>query len=123
MIELIHNLFRLSKGNSVFIIDEVERSLHVLLIKKLFDFMLNHEQFKNLESQLIASTHEVLLLDKKLFRKDEIWFIAKENGESRAYSLANVEVDDLDLVKGYINNRFGAIPFIIPDVNKIYLEK
>jgi hypothetical protein len=62
---------------------------------------------------LIASTHEVLLLDKKLFRKDEIWFIAKENGESRAYSLANVEVDDLDLVKG----------FIIPDVNKIYLEK
>jgi len=113
VVELIPMLIKLSKGNSVFIIDEIEQSLHVLLIKKLFDFMLNNKKmFKNAESQLIASTHEINLLDKKLFRKDEIWFISKERGESSIYSLANANVDDLDLAKGYYYGRFGAIPFI-----------
>jgi len=113
IMDFIPMLISLYKGESVFVIDEVERSLHVLLIKKLFELILNNKMFKNVESQLIASTHEVYLLDiKKLLRKDEIWFISKKQGESRAYSLANADVDDLDLAKGYINGRFGAIPFI-----------
>lgn len=123
VIELIPMLFKLLNGDSVFVIDEIERSLHHLLVKKLFDILLNHEKFKNVESQLIASTHEVLLLDiKKLFRKDEIWFINKKDGESRAYSLANVDIDGLDIVLGYINGRFGAIPFI-PDIKNLGWEK
>jgi len=114
VIELIPMLIRLSKGNSVFVIDEIEKSLHVLLVKKLFDFMLNNKKlFENVESQLIASTHEINLLDlKRLFRKDEIWFVNKKGGKSRIYSLANADVDDLDIAKGYINGRFGATPFI-----------
>ncbi|OQY55156.1 MAG: hypothetical protein B6247_08635, partial [Candidatus Parabeggiatoa sp. nov. 2] len=76
VIELIPMLFRLLNNDSVFVIDEIERSLHHLLIKKRFALLLNHERFQNVQSQLIASTHEVLLLDiKRLFRKDEIWFI------------------------------------------------
>jgi AAA15 family ATPase/GTPase len=123
VIELIPMLFRLLNNESVFVIDEIERSLHHLLIKKLFALLLNHERFQNVQSQLIASTHEVLLLDiKRLFRKDEIWFINKKEGESRVYSLANVDVDGLDIVKGYINGRFGAIPFI-PDVTELGWEK
>jgi hypothetical protein len=113
IIEFIPMLIRLSKGHSVFVIDEIERSLHVLLIKKLFEFMLNNKKMlENVESQLIASTHEINLLDKKLFRKDEMWFVSKNRGKSRVYSLANADVDDLDLPKGYLNGRFGAIPFI-----------
>ena len=69
---------------------------------------------KNVNSQLIASTHEVNLLDiKNLFRKDEIWFIEKnESAESIVYSLANADVDNLNIVDGYLNGRFGAIPFV-----------
>ncbi|MDM8550381.1 ATP-binding protein [Desulfobacterales bacterium HSG2] len=113
VIYLIPMLMALLKGK-VFIIDEIENSLHPLLMEKLFDLILNNKRFKDSESQLIASTHQVHLLDiKKLFRKDEIWFIEKNrNGESLAYSLANTDVEDLDLVKGYLNGRFGAIPFI-----------
>jgi len=113
IMELIPMLISLSKGHSVFIVDEIERSLHVLLIKKLFEFMLNNKQMlENVESQLIVSTHEINLLNKKLFRKDEVWFVSKQKGKSRIYSLANADIDDLDLAKGYLNGRFGAIPFI-----------
>ena len=106
-------LIGLSK-DKVFIIDEIERSLHTLLIRRLFELLLQHELFHSAPSQLIVSTHEVNLLDiKNLFRKDEIWFMEKnQDGESVLYSLANADVDNLNLTKGYLNGRFGAIPFI-----------
>jgi len=123
IMDFIPMLVRLSKGDSVFVIDEIDRSLHVLLLKKLFDLVLNNNMFKNVTSQLIASTHEIYLLDiKRLLRKDEIWFISKTNGESRAYSLANADVDDLNLAKGYLNGRFGAIP-VIQDIKELGWEK
>ena len=62
-----------------------------------------------------TSTHPTLaLLDiKQSFRKDEIWFIEKdETKQSMIYSLAGADVDKLNLINGYLNGRFGAIPFI-----------
>ena len=110
--------------DKVFVIDEIERSLHTLLTKKFFDLILNHKLFRSAQSQLIASTHEVNLLDiKKLFRKDEIWFVEKApGGESLLYSLANAEVDNLNIINGYLKGRFGAIPFI-KDVRDLGWEK
>ncbi len=114
LMDFIPMLIGLSKKNKVFVIDEIERSLHPLLIKKLFELILNHDLFKNSSSQLITSTHEVNLLDiRDLFRKDEVWFIEKNPaGESLVYSLANADVDDLNIIDGYLSGRFGAIPFI-----------
>ncbi|WP_416242460.1 AAA family ATPase [Anabaena cylindrica] len=114
LIDLFPILIHLATGNAVYVIDEIERSLHSLLIYKLFDHFLNNTEYKNSNSQLIASTHEVNLLDiKNVFRKDEIWFVEKDKyGQSILYSLANTDVEDLDLVAGYLNGRFGAIPFI-----------
>jgi AAA15 family ATPase/GTPase len=114
IIDLIPTLMTLYQDNTVVIIDELERSLHALLSKKLFDLFLNNQTFKQSHSQLIATTHEVTLLDiKELLRKDEIWFIEKdETRQSVIYSLAGADVDKLNLVNGYLNGRFGAIPFI-----------
>ncbi len=112
LIDFIPMLIGLSQGK-VFVVDEIESSLHALLIKKLFDFMLNSQIFVNMESQLIATTHEIFLLDTKLFRKDEIWFLKKRhNRESHLYSLTYAAVDNLDIMIGYINGMFCAIPFI-----------
>ncbi|MCK5719310.1 MAG: ATP-binding protein [Thiomargarita sp.] len=113
LLDFIPMLIGLSK-DKVFVIDEIERSLHPVLIKTLFDVMLNHDLFKNARSQLIASTHEVTLLDiKKLFRKDEIWFIEKnQSGESIVYSLANADIEHLNVKDGYLAGKFGAIPFV-----------
>ncbi|KHD06859.1 hypothetical protein PN36_07800 [Candidatus Thiomargarita nelsonii] len=123
LMDFIPMLIGLSK-DKVFIIDEIERSLHPLLIRKLFELMLNHDLFKQGTSQLIASTHEVNLLDiKNLFRKDEVWFIEKNQaGESLVYSLANAELDNFNIVDGYLKGRFGAIPFI-RDIKELGWEK
>ena len=120
IIDLIPMLMALYKNDAVVVIDEAERSLHALLTRKLFDLFLNNEHFQGTKSQLIASTHEVTLLNlKKYFRKDEIWFVEKdETGQSVLYSLAGSDVDKLDLVKGYFSGRFGAIPFIA-DVHEL----
>jgi AAA15 family ATPase/GTPase len=114
LIDLFPMLIHLAQGNAVYIIDEIERSLHSLLMKKLFDYVLNNTENRNSNSQLIATTHEVYLLDiKDIFRKDEIWFVEKDKyGQSVLYSLANTDVENLDLATGYLNGRFGAIPFI-----------
>jgi AAA15 family ATPase/GTPase len=114
LIDLFPMLIHLSRGNAVYVIDEIERSLHSLLMKKLFDYFLNNSENKNSNSQLIATTHEVYLLDiKDIFRKDEIWFVEKDKyGQSLLYSLANTDVENLDLAAGYLHGRFGAIPFI-----------
>ncbi|NET01134.1 MAG: ATP-binding protein [Sphaerospermopsis sp. SIO1G1] len=114
LIDLFPMLIHLSRGNVVYVIDEIERSLHSLLMKKLFDYFLNNSENSNSNSQLIATTHEVYLLDiKDIFRKDEIWFVEKDKyGQSLLYSLANTDVENLDLAAGYLNGRFGAIPFI-----------
>jgi AAA15 family ATPase/GTPase len=113
LLDFIPMLIGLLK-DKVFVIDEIERSLHTLMVRKLVELILNHELFAHAKSQLIASTHEVNLLDiKNLFRKDEIWFIEKnQSGESQLYSLANADVDNLSLVDGYLTGKFGAIPFI-----------
>jgi AAA15 family ATPase/GTPase len=109
--DFIPMLISFAEGNKVFIIDEVERSLHALLSKQLFQLLLNDTQ--NSESQLIATTHEVQLMDiKHLFRQDEIWLIEKnEKGATECYSLAGTDLTGLDLIKGYLKGRYGAIPF------------
>ncbi|OQY58167.1 MAG: hypothetical protein B6245_13260 [Desulfobacteraceae bacterium 4572_88] len=98
VIDLIPMLMVLRK-EKVFIVDEIESSLHPLLVRGLFDLVLNNEMFGSSQGQLIASTHEVHLLDiKHLLRKDEIWFIEKDGyGQSHAYSLADTNVEGLDL--------------------------
>ncbi|MCK5539091.1 MAG: ATP-binding protein [Bacteroidales bacterium] len=114
IIDLIPIFMNLYQKNTVVVIDELERSLHALLSKKLFELFLNNKKFAQNNSQLIVTTHEVTLLDiNQLFRKDEIWFIEKdETKQSIIYSLAGADVEKLNLVNGYLNGRFGAIPFI-----------
>lgn len=120
IIDLIPMLLQLSNKECVFFVDEIENSLHTLLIRKIFDYILNNSEMKGKPSQLIATTHEVLLLDThNLFRKDEIWFVEKDKqGASQFYSLANADVDDLDLAKGYLKGRFGAIPLFKNIINE-----
>ena len=49
-----------------------------------------------------------------MLRRDEIWFVEKDNnGASHIYSLAEFKIrPDLKIEKGYLSGRFGAIPFI-----------
>lgn len=102
----------------VFIVDEIERSIHPLLIKELVKkFSLD----PNTKGQLIFTTHESNLLDQELFRQDEIWFVEKnKSGSTDLYSLSDFkEHKTIDIRKGYLNGRYGSIPFLgnLKDLN------
>jgi hypothetical protein len=102
----------------VYIIDEIERSIHPLLIKELIS-----KFSKDTESngQLIFTTHESNLLDQNIFRQDEIWFAEKDkNGCTDLYSLSDYkEHNTIDIRKGYLMGRYGSIPFLgnLKDLN------
>ncbi len=104
--------------NKVFIIDEIERSIHPLLIKELVKKFSLDPQTKG---QLIFTTHESNLLDQEIFRQDEIWFAEKDkNGSTDLYSLSDFkEHKTIDIRKGYLNGRYGSIPFLanLQDLN------
>ena len=104
--------------NKVYVIDEIERSLHPMLIKELVKKFADDTQTKG---QLIFTTHESNLLDQNIFRTDEIWFAEKDkDGCTDLYSLSNFkEHKTIDIQKGYLNGRYGAIPFLanLQDLN------
>jgi len=110
---LLPILVDLLNSEKVYIVDELDRSLHALLPKLFLENYLNAVSKKH-HSQLIFTTHDTHLLDLNLLRKDEIWFLEKnEQGASQLYSLINLKMNaDLNIQKAYLQGRFGGIPFI-----------
>lgn len=99
----------LTKGPKVFVIDELNRSLHPQLTYKFVQRVLEHVQKKQI--QVIVTTHESRLLDFDLLRRDEIWFVEKRKGESSLYSLEEYnERQDRKIDKAYLEGRYGGIP-------------
>ncbi|MDA8411257.1 MAG: ATP-binding protein [Treponema sp.] len=111
LVDLIPALIQFQNHDKVFIIDELDRSLHPTLSRTFFEVFYHRS---NSRAQLIATTHDLDLLDLELLRKDEIWFIEKDRrGSSRVYSLEEFKPRfDNDIRKGYLLGRFGAIPIV-----------
>lgn len=116
LLDLIPGLLSMAGSNRVFVIDELDRSLHPALSYKILQLFLIGKH----RSQLIVTTHETGLLDLELLRRDEIWFVEKDNrGASILYSLEEFTPRyDKDIRKGYLLGRFGAIP-IMGDVSDL----
>ena len=107
-------LFYAFKEGKVLLIDEIDRSLHPLLveyiIKKFYDTEIN----KN-NAQLICNTHDTNLLNLDLFRRDEIWFTERNNASASTemYALSDFSPrKDENIEKAYLLGRYGGIPFI-----------
>jgi len=98
--------------STVVVIDELDRSLHPLLCVELVRFF--SENCQGTRKQLIVTTHEVQLLNQDLLRRDEYWFVEKDDTQqSRLVSLSDFNIrNDLQVRKGYLQGRFGAIPVI-----------
>ncbi len=113
LIHLVPLLFAMNYHNKVVIVDELDRHLHPLLCRRFVEAALRCCGDAS-GSQIIFTTHDTNLLDLELLRRDEIWFVEKEKrGASRIYSLPEFKTrPDLKISKGYLNGRFGAIPFI-----------
>lgn len=99
----------IENGKSMFV-DELNVKLHPLLLKFIID--LFYEQTST--AQLIYTTHDTTLMDKKFFRRDQIWFVQKdEYGYSELCSLSDFKVrSDSSFEKDYLAGVYGGIPFL-----------
>ena len=103
----------LDKGKTI-LIDEMDIYLHTNISKMLITLFQNKKINKK-NAQLIVSTHDVNLLDRTLFRKDQIWFTEKDKyGVSSLYTLQDfTDVrEDTPFDKWYMVGTFGAVPVI-----------
>lgn len=104
----------IEKGQTL-VIDELDSSLHFKITRAIMS-MYNSELNKN--AQLIATLHDISLLDcKKMFRKEQIWFTDKNEEQTELYSLkdfsyeqSGVRGDTTDIQDRYSKGAFGAIP-------------
>ena len=106
LIELFSVLFH--NDEKVFVIDEIDRSLHPLLT---YNFIESFKKQKSI-NQLIVTTHEDYILNFNLLRRDEIWFVDKNfEGNSNIFSLEEFkERFDKNISTSYLNGRYGGIP-------------
>jgi len=121
LIDFVPVLYILERYPVTIIIDEIDQSIHPTLLK---EFVAHIQDNPDKVGQLIFTTHESNLLDLDLFRQDEIWFAEKnKEGATHLYPLSEYNVrPDLDIRKGYLSGRFGAIPFL-GDLKKLRLEE
>lgn len=121
----------LAKGVTVFA-DELDSRLHPKLTRALLELFLSPETNPH-NAQLIFATHDTNLLDRRLLRRDQIYFCQKERDATRIYSLADFTLPeanggsarvrkDASFETDYIEGRYGAIPYL-GDVRGLFLEE
>lgn len=100
----------LSKSSKTYVIDELDRCLHPCLSYQFVKAFFEYSRNRNV--QLIVTTHESRLMDFDLLRRDEIWFVDKDqSGASNIYSLEEYnERFDKKIDKAYLEGRYGGVP-------------
>jgi uncharacterized protein len=110
---LSRTLLKALVEGKIVLADELERSLHPLLVRSLIQ-LFNNPKTNICNAQLIFNTHDTTLLDQTFFRRDQIWFTEKDaGGASHLYSMLEFSPRKGEsLAKGYLQGRYGAIPFL-----------
>lgn len=97
----------------ILVVDELDSSIHFKLIRAIVA-MFNNEL--NKEAQLIFTVHDINLMDcKRMFRKEQIWFVHKDKEGVYVYSLADFTAqegirDTTDIMEKYRRGALGALP-------------
>lgn len=111
LIEYMPLFYSITKETQVCIVDEIERSIHPIMIKDLMRKLSGSDTSRG---QLIFSTHESSLLDQSIFRPDEIWFAQKDIEQAtQLYPLSDFKIHNTaNIENGYLAGRYGGIPFL-----------
>lgn len=114
-LNLLFPILAALKNGETFIVDELDNSLHPMILMNIINIFHNDEINKN-NGQLIFNTHNPIFLNANLYRRDEIKFVDRdENSNSIQYSLADISLCDNSVrsgsvyMKNYFVNRYGAI--------------
>ena len=101
------------------VIDELDAKIHPVLLKYLIMTFSNMEKNKK-GAQLIFTSHDLSTMNNDVFRRDEIWFVAKGNRQnSKLYSLVEFKNENGESVrkdakfdKQYLEGKYGADPYL-----------
>lgn len=113
LFEVICPIIDIIKNGKILICDEFEMGLHESIVHYIIQTF--HKANQDKFAQLIFTTHDTSLLDKDIFRRDQVWFT--ELNEERATELYSlVEIKNVrkteNLEKGYVSGKYGAIPML-----------
>lgn len=108
----------LLKGTTL-VIDELDAKIHPVLLKYLIMTFSDMEKNKK-GAQLIFTSHDLSTMNSEVFRRDEIWFVAKGNRQnSKLYSLVEFKNKkgesvrkDAKFDKQYLEGKYGADPYL-----------
>ena len=83
------------------------------MVRFLINLIHNPEINKN-NAQLVFTTHDTSVLDTDIFRRDQVWFVEKDSeSATKLYPLTEFSPRKGEaLERGYLNGRYGALPFI-----------
>ena len=113
LIYLLGPWFDTLNNGKVLLVDELDSRLHSSLVLKLVEFF--HKE-NTTNAQLIFAVHNTSILNYNVLRRDQIWFIDKNQfGCSELYSLADFKSEKVRkksaFDKNYLEGKYGAIPF------------
>jgi AAA15 family ATPase/GTPase len=104
-------------------VDELSASLHTQASEAVLLLFLS--QISNRSgAQLIATTHDTNLLRCPALRRDQVWFTEKSgDGMTHLYPLSDIRTRKGDNIeRGYLQGRFGAVPFSGPLTELVPIE-
>lgn len=112
LLSLLVPILSALKNGKIVVLDEITTTLHTHLSRELINLFSSAETNPN-NAQLFFSTHDTNLLSCGVLRRDQIWFSEKSpEGKTVVYPLTDFKVSvSEDIEKGYLQGRFGAIPF------------
>ena len=113
LLDILPAFIELEKNDSrkVYVIDELDRSWHYTLSQRLLGIYLSHCSPQS-RSQLLFSTHDLMLMDQDIFRRDEIWIVERNTGGvSTLFPMSAFDIRyDKDIRKLYLQGAVGGIP-------------
>ena len=104
---------------TVLVIDELDAKIHPVLLRHII-MMFNDMNINRYKAQLIFTSHDLSTMNSEVFRRDEIWFVAKGNAQnSKLYSLVEFKNEkgesvrkDAKFDKQYLEGKYGADPYL-----------
>ena len=104
---------------TVLVIDELDAKIHPVLLRYII-MMFNDMSINRHKAQLIFTSHDLSTMNSEVFRRDEIWFVAKGNAQnSKLYSLVEFKNEkgesvrkDAKFDKQYLEGKYGADPYL-----------
>ena len=106
------------------VLDELDASMHPLLTRRLLEMFQSTQANPN-GAQLLFTTHDAVLLDSVLFRRDQIILAEKQGNESRFYPLADIVPPPRNtesFLNNYLVGRYGGTPYFGPAFDTLTVE-